>query len=609
MKKHQLCILIFAFILPIFTACEKQILDKKPLDNYSDATIWADFNLANRYLLQSYNCLQADLNVSMLSNLTDESNATHAFGMENYLTGNISADNPSPIPGAWGMDWLSWDVRFSYIQEINIFISNVDKVLDSYNEPEKSTMKEKVDGMKGEAYFLRAFCYHQLVFNYGGVPIMKVPNKLGDDFLTITRATFEETVNFITSDCDAAFDLLGDEMEMGRATRGAALALKSRVLLFAASDLTADGTAENEFVGYTNPNRNALWTAAKNAAKAVMDLGMYELADFGAPDRTSVSKNYFGLFKSKDLSNKEIIWGKMFLKGVGPENNNNMYHGSNGFGDWGCTAPSQNLVDAYQMEDGSDFFDHFELDNEKLYKNISIKYQNENIYYNRDPRFYGTILYDSAKWLNRYADLIERDPLGIYDRRTRITSQNGVEISKIFGIDTKGGPVDSEDGTNTGYVMKKYLDDEVYSMFGTNENVWIELRYAEVLMNYAEACLELGETSEATTYINMVRNRAAMPDFTGDIRDALRYERRIEFAFESRRWYDIRRWKLLEEALTDANGVDIIEIKNLNDGTITTTWRQIHVEDRGPVQSKMSWLPIPRAEMKRAPQLVNNPGY
>ena len=249
------------------------------------------------------------------------------------------------------------------------------------------------------------------------------------------------------------------------------------------------------------------------------------------------------------------------------------------------------------------------MDNEGYYRNISSNYTNENIYYNRDPRFYGTILYDSAKWLNRYADLIEKDPLGIYDRRTRITIQNGVEISKIFGIDTKGGPVDSEDGTNTGYVMKKYLDDEVYSMFGRNENVWIELRYAEVLMNYAEACLELGETLEATTYINMIRNSAAMHDLTGDIRDALRYERRIEFAFESRRWYDIRRWKLLEEALTDANGVNIIEIKNLNDGTITTTWRQIHVEDRGPVQSKMYWLPIPRAEMKRAPQLVNNPGY
>ena len=609
MKKHQFCILIFAFLLPVFTSCEKQILDKKPLDNYSDATIWADVNLADRYLLQSYNCLQADLHVSMLSNLTDESNATHAFGMENYLTGKMTADNPSPIPGAWGMDWMSWDVIFSYIQQINIFISNVDKVLDSYNEPEKSAMKEKVDGMKGEAYFLRAFCYYQLACNYGGVPIMEVPNKLGDDFLTIIRATFEETVNFITSDCDAAFDLLGDDMEMGRATKGAALALKSRVLLFAASDLMADGTATNEYVGYTNPDRNALWTAAKNAAKAVMDLGMYELADFGAPDRVAVSKNYFGLFKSKDLSNKEIIWGKMFLKNVGALNENNMNHGSNGFGDWGCTAPTQNLVDAYQMEDGSDFFDHFELDNEGYYRNISSNYTNENIYYNRDPRFYGTILYDSAKWLNRYADLIEKDPLGIYDRRTRITIQNGVEISKIFGIDTKGGPVDSEDGTNTGYVMKKYLDDEVYSMFGRNENVWIELRYAEVLMNYAEACLELGETLEATTYINMIRNRAAMPDFTGDIRDALRYERRIEFAFESRRWYDIRRWKLLEEALTDANGVNIIEIKNLNDGTITTTWRQIHVEDRGPVQSKMYWLPIPRAEMKRAPQLVNNPGY
>jgi hypothetical protein len=410
---------------------------------------------------------------------------------------------------------LDWGIIFKYIQDINIFISNIDKVPDAYNDPyEKSVVKEKVDVMKGEALFLRAYCYYKLACNYGGVPIMNVPNKLNDDFLTIIRATFKETVNFITSDCDAAFDLLGDEMEMGRATKGAALALKSRVLLFAASDLTADGSAENEFVGYTNPNRNALWTDAKNAAKAVMDLGIYKLADFGAPDRASVSKNYFGFFKSKDLSNKEIIWGKMFLSSVGEWNENNSFNGSNGFGDFGCTAPTQNLVDVYQMEDGSDFFDHFELDNEKYYRNISSKYHNKNIYYNRDPRFYGTILYDSAKWLNRYADLINRDPLGIYDRRTRITIQNGAQISKILGIDTKGGPIDPDDGTNTGYVMKKYLDDEVYTLYGRNDNVWIEFRYAEVIMNYAEACLELGETTEATTYINMIRNRASMPDFT-----------------------------------------------------------------------------------------------
>lgn len=611
MNKMQLNIICFVFMILLFSSCGNNILDQIPLDSYSDATVWSDINLADRYLLDDYNCLQADLSYNTLASLTDEANATHEFGMSNYLTGGTTADDCTPFnSGEWtGMDWMTWNVMFGYIQKINLFLSKVDNVVAVSDEISKPAIKQKVDIMKGEAYFLRAFCYHQLACNYGGVPIMEVPNELGADFLSIKRNTFEETVNFIVNDCDKAFGLLGDDMEMGRVTKGAALALKSRILLFAASDLTADGSAENEYVGYASPDRHALWTVAKNAAKAVMNLGIYKLADFGAPDKAAVSANYFNFFKLKDLSNKEIIWGKMFLKDQGTVNWTNRLQGSNGFGDYACSAPSQNMVDSYQMEDGSSFSDHFELDGNNYYRNISTKYHNSNIYYNRDPRFYGTILYDSAKWLTRYDNLIDRDPLGIYDRRTRIVIQNGNEISRIFGIDTKNGPVDAEDGSNTGYCMKKYLDDEVYSDYSNNENVWIEFRYAEILMNYAEACMELDETAEATKYINMIRNRAAMPDFTGDIKKALRYERRIEFAFEARRWYDIRRWKILPETLKDAKGVDIIEVKNMDSGTVTTTWRQIDVDTRGPVQSKMYWLPISRTEMHKAPQLVNNPGY
>jgi len=605
MKKRLFITIQLTGILLLFTTCEDKILDKNPLDKYSDASVFADINLANRYLLDCYNnSLKADFNYKMLSMCTDDANDTHGFGSENYLAGSCTPDSPEPFTTGWGGLPMLWDRMYSSIQKINYFLDNIDKILEK-----NPGLDEDIEIMKGEAYFLRAFCYHQLVCNYGGVPIMSIANKLGDDFLAMTRSTFEETINFICDDCDNAFDMLGDEMEMGRATKGAALALKSRVLLFAASDLTADGDVENDLVGYTNPNRTALWTAAKNAAKAVMDLGIYELEDLGAPDKAAVSTKYYNLFNSKDLSNKQIIWGKMFLKDQGTANETNLVHGTNGFGDYGCTAPTQNLVDTYQMDDGSNFFDHFELDNEGNYKNISGKYLNANIYYNRDPRFYGTILYDSAKWLNRFENLVERDPLGIYDRRTRIIKQGGVEISKIFGIDTKNGPVDAEDGTNTGYCMKKFLSIDSYSAYGNNENVWIEIRYAEIILNYAEACLELGETPEATTYINMIRNRAAMPDFTGDVREALRYERRIEFALEPRRWYDIRRWKILDEALTDCKGVDITEIKDLDNSTITTSWRQINVQTRGHVESKMYWAPITRAEINRAPGLVNNPGY
>jgi hypothetical protein len=609
MKKYKLIIRIFPFLMLLLLACEQEILNKTPQDRYFDAALWSDVNLADAYLLGSYDDLAMGFSPAMIMSVTDEVRFEFTWGPQNYVQGNINADNTQPWVSGWATgEFLNWSKNFNNIQKLNIFLANIDRVPDAYEGSERESMQQRVDMMKGEALFLRGFCYAQLALTYGGVPIIKEPFTRDDDYLSINRATFQETIKFISDDCDAAAAvLLGkDEMTMGRATKGAALALKSKVLLFAASDLTADGTAENEIVGYQNPDRTALWSAAKNAAKAVMDLETYTLADFGAPDKAAVARNYYDFFRQKNLSNNEIIWGKMYLKAAGAASQMNLWNGANGNNNWAGHNPTQSIVNAYQMEDGSDFFDHFKLNEDGYYVNISGKYQDENPYHHREPRFYGTILYDSAIWQPRFPNLSGRDPLGIYDRRTRITIENGTVTSQIYGIDTRQGPIEAWNGSFTGYIMKKWLDHEITGKNENNDNVWIEFRLAEIILSYAEACLELGETTEAATYINMIRNRAGMPDFTGDITEALRHERQVELAFEGTRWYDIRRWKVLEEKLTDAMGIDITETNE--DGTVTTTWRQIVAEDRN-VEKKMYWVPIPTDEMNKAPQLTQNPGY
>jgi hypothetical protein len=611
MKHISSYIFVFAFAIIVSGSCNK-VLDKSPQDKYPESSVFSDIKLADGYLLDTYNqSIIGGVGYLSYASVSDESHDTHAFETANYLQGSISSSSTGPF-GNWAFNYTAWGNMYKNIQRLNIFLANIDKVPDAYPEAQKASIKAQADIKKGEAIFLRAFCYNQLVRNYGGQIIITEPFEIGGDYLSIGRSSFEETINFISSECDAAAALLGTkaEMEMGRATKEAAMALKSRILLFAASDLTADGNAENKYVGYENPDRNALWTAAKNAAKAIIDLGTYNLADFGAPDQTAVAKNFFEFFKAKDLSSNEVIWGKMFLKDVGPRNQINLVNGTNGFVMYGCNAPTGNLADAFQMADGTPFTDHYMVDNNGFYKNISSTYLSENMYYNREPRFYAEILYDSAVWQKRYADLAGRDPLGIYDRRTRITIQGGQEQSKIYGIDTRQGPIDPDDGTYTGYTFKKYLDDQVYGTeANNNDNAWIEFRYAEVIMNYAEACLGLNEIPEAGTYINMIRNRAGLPDFTGDATTALRYERRVEFVYEDFRFYDMRRWKILDESLANATGVDIVETKNLDNNTVTTTWRQILVQERGSTDKKLYWVPIPIDEMNKAPQLVQNPGY
>ncbi|AEL25642.1 RagB/SusD family nutrient uptake outer membrane protein [Cyclobacterium marinum] len=608
MKKY-INIKILSVFLLLMSSCVEEILDKAPLDRYAEELVWSDINLANSYLNTAYRNISSGFNSNLnLAGVSDHTFFIHIYGTDVYVQGNITPSNMGPFNHT-RFRFLNWQL-FDNIQIINTFLENIDTVVENTQETEREAVKIKAEILKGEALFLRAFAYAQMVRTFGGLPILTAPFGIGDDYLGTPRGSFEETIDFIVQDCDNAANLLlsKNEMEMGRATKGAALALKSRVLLFAASDLTADGTAENKYVGYENPDRTALWTAAKNAAKAVMELNTYSLADFGAPDKEAVANNYYDFFRQRDLSNNEIIWGKMFVADVGERHRNNLWQGPNGLSNYGSNNPTQDLVDTYQMDDGSSFSDHFTLDENGYYQNISDKYQNENPYYHREPRFYGSILYDSAHWQPRFSDLQERDPLGIYDRRTRITIQGGNEVSSLVGIDTRQGPVHSWNAGYTGYLMKKMMDHEVIGKDQYNENVWIWLRYAEIILNYAEASLELGDTQEAATYINMIRNRAGMPDFTGDIEEALRYEREIEFTFENIRWFDIRRWKILEEKLDDAKGIEIVETRNLDEGTVNTIWRRLTVQDR-TVHKKMYWIPIPNDEMNKAPHLVQNPGY
>lgn len=595
-------------ILSLLIGCDN-ILDQQPRDRYSEAIVWEDLNLVDNYLKGCYrklNILNGWNSIINLDGVSDDIYFIHIFGTDLYLEGNITASNQGPFGSSY-FDFINWSL-YANINALNIFLDKIDHLLEKKSsEPE---LKDTVSRMKGEALFLRAYCYSRLAMTYGGVPILRSAIQLGDDYLSIKRSSFEETIEFIAAECDASAALLKSkkETEMGRANRGAALALKSRIRLFAASDLTADGTAVSELTGYINPDRKKLWTLAESAALEVINLGEFSLSDFKGQNTKETGYNYYQFFKQKTLESSEVIWGKMFRQDVGDPRETNLHNGSNGNSNWGSNNPTQELVNAFRMEDGSSFFDHFKVDAEGRYINISKKYSSPNPYDNREARFYGSILYDGASWQPRFSNLQDRDPIGIYDRRTKIYIQNGTEFQIIPGIDTRQGPVTPEDGGYTGYLMKKHLDDKVVGRDEKNSNAWIEFRYAEVLLNYSEALIELGKISEARAVINQIRGRVGLPEFVGNEREVLRNERRIELVFENHRWFDIRRWKQLL-GIKSAKGMIINEIINMDKNTSTLEWKEISVQNRSIRDEKLYWIPIPFDEIRRAPQLVQNPGF
>ncbi|HZF64608.1 MAG TPA: RagB/SusD family nutrient uptake outer membrane protein, partial [Chitinophagaceae bacterium] len=467
------------------------------------------------------------------------------------------------------------------------------------NESEKSRLK-------GEVHFLRAYLYHNLVSMYGGVPIITKTFTLNDEF-EVPRDSYEDVIKFIVSDLDAAAQLLPETMtgnNKGRATKGAALALKSRVLLHAASDLYnsngswAGGFADKALIGYTGGDRMARWQAAKDAAKAVMDLNLYSLYMPNPSSAAEATKNYANIFLSHETS--EDIFVKYFTAktdegwdGYNP----GLYNNPNGWNGWGSNTPVGQHVDAYEMLNGSKFD----------WNNPTHK---AAPYQNRDPRFYASINYDGAVWRPRNDPAaISRDPIGIvqtgyYERP---------DGTLIPGLDTRNSPLQDWNGTHTGYFMRKFIDPTIEAQFDRQEQPWRYIRYSEVVLNYVEACLGLGQEAEAKQYLNMIRKRAFMPDITESgqaLIDRYRNERRIELAFEDHRYFDVRRWMIAPQAYQDAKGVSIRYKVDASGNNIISgpTYTVINAQSRA-WDPRFYLFPINRDEMNRNKNLKQNPLY
>lgn len=288
---------LFVLLCLMLTACNDDFLDVDPVDRYSDAVVWTDESLITSFVNNIYEGQKWGFHTVMLSSLCDESMEVWAWESQPVVMSELSPSYQGILaPNFWIITFhnITWTNLYKNIRACNIFFENAEKY---------ALEGDVVDKLKGEVHYLRAYFYYWLLSQWGGVPLIEKSFTPSDDLL-VARNTFEETVDFIVKDLDEAASILPLNGDKARATKGAAMALKARVLLYAASDLFvsqslwASGYEHPELIGYVGGDRTERWQRAKKAAKAVMDLGIYHLygENGGWKNREEATQNYADIF-------------------------------------------------------------------------------------------------------------------------------------------------------------------------------------------------------------------------------------------------------------------------------------------------------------------------
>jgi len=500
MKKYKIFLLV-TLLVCMLSACDDSYLDVVPRDRLSDGNIWLSESTADLFLNDVYDKLPNGNNwEDPFENYSDNSMNGFAWASSRSLE-KESSYTPSIYPNGFNSLNIYWDMNYQYIRKCNIFMKQV---------AESGLSEEYKVQRIGEARFLRAYFYHILWMAYGGVPLITEPlDRItqGDEIFK-PRATAAQTAEFIIDEFKLAADDLKAVNEAGRAVKGAALAYKGWVELYYASPLY-------------NPNNDPKrWEAAAATNKQIMDLGIYKLyPDYGI------------LFLPEGNTNEEGIFYRMYFPGTKGGRASGLmstpYTANGGHTSWGAVNPTHNLVADYAMSNG------------KAIDEKDSGYDDQNPYENRERRFYESIVYDGSYWYNTT----------VYTR-LGVGSPNQLDLS------------DAGDATNTGYNLRKRMNPNITLgaanwSGATGSQHYYLFRYAEVLLNYAEARNEAGGP-DASVYaaVNAVRERNPEDPYLPplaeglskeEMRKAIRRERRVELAFEDKRRFDLLRWKIAEE--------------------------------------------------------------
>ncbi len=562
MKIKILPLIVIGFM--VLNGCD---LDREVNTNLTEQQVNETFSYSENRLYAIYGTLEYGfypIGNAMRSSATDDAEFTNeAAGIQKFNTGNWNEiSNPDNV----------WDRYYTGIFKANMFLENTDEINLDVDRLDPSPSAQEVyrtnlieiEHWKSEARFLRAYFYFELIKRYGGVPLVTEALEVDDNYQDVNRATLDECIQFILDECNFVANNLPAHNEyasgeLGRITSGMALALKSRLLLYAASDLFNDpswasGFSQPQLIASQNGGRMEKWEAAANAAKTVIELPDY-----------SMDPDYENIFE--DFTSSEIIFSRR-------EQNKNDFERINypvgyDLGNSGNT-PSQNLVDAYEMIDGTEF----DWDNEE---HASAPYEN------RDPRLNLTVLTNNTEFKGRPVE------------------------AWVGGLDGLGGV----NATKTGYYLRKYVHPNLDLLQDqTSVHAFVIFRLGEIYLNYAEALNEYDPGhSDIKYYVDEVRLRVGMPELPEglsqeEMRERIRNERRIELAFEDHRFWDVKRWLKAPETL--GSTIEGVRIERVNDSVFNHT--KFNVENR-VWQPQMYLYPIPQSEIMQMNEWVQNPNW
>jgi hypothetical protein len=654
---------IFIYFLPFLllagTSCT-DVLDQSSVDSFDEEVVFSDINLVKSYVgacysmigstSQSTNALDGPLiRRDFLSCSTDELLNNFRSGGEVFIKGLLSPDQYNLFANNDnGRPWLYWTNAYVNIQNLNKILLYIDDVpVTNANDEALRTQ------LKGEAYYLRALEYTFLIMMYGGVILSDKPYTITDDFSSIKRASIAETKDFILADVDKAMEFLPATIEQGRATRGAAAAVKSRMLLWCAGKLANGGWAEqasNPLVSFPAGSQTALLQAARDAARDIMDgkYGNYALvgntsepalplSDAEIRERAAIFTSTFHQ-QMGAVWNSETIWGTQFVPTAGRTYQPNIWCSPRGYDGNSSNAPTEDAVRRFEMADGTPFVWDAAHPGDKFTERRATADQLAanpylNPYYGREARFYASIMYNGMSmgdiWTARPDAVIAAgyNPYNTVEAgyKYQMNASGGYPGNPTYnGLDTRQSTMGfntSGNATKTGYHLRKFLDPAISAnstRIVFSKTTWVEFRYAEILLNYAEACIELGgaDLQNGINAMNLVRHRAGLPGrVTTDqveAREFLRHERAIELFGEGARFFDIRRWMICDQVIVDVHSMRVNEYVASNDiyNILETSWQLTSREDqRTWGGNHLYWFPIPRAEINKVPDLQQSPGY